>query len=652
MDSDGTVTATVAIDDGDGAALDREGVFTQGAVSIFFVLSWLDEDESGPLTHTAYTTRTVMAPDGTTTEQAATDSGGTFTRLEDGVYRYSFGTRADTSGRENRTHTVAAYATREVDGAEAVDNEVFHWVPAGGDPTIRQVVQQDACNACHQDLSFHGGSRKDVDLCITCHSPQTTDPDSGNTTDFTIMIHKIHMGAQLPTVQRGEPYFFVGFRGRIVDYSDVALPAAPNDCSVCHQDGKDADLAYLRPVRDNCSSCHDDVVYDEPVPDGRRLHSGGIQMDDSSCRGCHPEASGIAGIRDSHFVDALDPDAPVLDLEIAEARGTAGGPATVRIRVTVDGMPRDILAEPLPTLRALIAGPNTDWVEFSQSTVQGGGASGTLTPIDATDGVFEYTFPPSNALPAYAEGSWTVGLEGYLQSGSARLGAFSVVQAFSVDGSDVAPRRQIVSSDRCNACHVDLNFHGGQRKNPDYCATCHNPNEVNDGRASRVETSTLAIPSVQLARMVHKIHAGRSLSQQPSLLYGFPGPSVDNPVGAPHDFGTVRYPAPLSDCTLCHEGPTYALPLGSSVQPVREQVRTCIEDPDADANDFCDDPFWVVTQTTEIPPQTAACMSCHDSPDAAAHAELNTTPSGDESCAACHGPGRSVDVADAHGLAQ
>ena len=43
-----------------------------------------------------------------------------------------------------------------------------------------------------------------------------------------------------------------------------------------------------------------------------------------------------------------------------------------------------------------------------------------------------------------------------------------------------------------------------------------------------------------------------------------------------------------------------------------------------------------------------ACMTCHDSPSAIAHAESNTGSSGAETCALCHGPGKLADVELSH----
>src|SRR5213078_3372018 len=81
-----------------------------------------------------------------------------------------------------------------------------------------------SCNNCHDPLSAHGGSRQDPKLCALCHQPQTVDPDTGNTVDLKVMIHKIHEGAKLPSVVAGGKYQIIGFSPTPVDFSKVALP--------------------------------------------------------------------------------------------------------------------------------------------------------------------------------------------------------------------------------------------------------------------------------------------------------------------------------------------------------------------------------------------------------------------------------------------
>jgi hypothetical protein len=46
-------------------------------------------------------------------------------------------------------------------------------------------------------------------------------------------------------------------------------------------------------------------------------------------------------------------------------------------------------------------------------------------------------------------------------------------------------------------------------------------------------------------------------------------------------------------------------------------------------------------------PETAACLACHVTTAAAAHAQANTSAIG-ESCAACHGPNAAFSVSKVH----
>jgi OmcA/MtrC family decaheme c-type cytochrome len=125
--------------------------------------------------------------------------------------------------------------------------------------------------------------------------------------------------------------------------------------------------------------------------------------------------------------------------------------------------------------------------------------------------------------------------------------------------------------------------------------------------------------------MIHRIHTGEELTQN-FTIYGFgTPPSVNN-------FNEVRFPGDRRDCQKCHT--TYADGTGT------EQVS---ENPP---------PGLLATQTprdwyTPMQHFATACLGCHDSQAAAAHAYTMTAPFG-EACAACHGADAQFSVDKVH----
>ena len=56
----------------------------------------------------------------------------------------------------------------------------------------REIVDNDTCNACHDNLEAHGNARFDLQYCAMCHESYSFDAQTGNTIDLKVMIHKIH----------------------------------------------------------------------------------------------------------------------------------------------------------------------------------------------------------------------------------------------------------------------------------------------------------------------------------------------------------------------------------------------------------------------------------------------------------------------------
>ena len=100
----------------------------------------------------------------------------------------------------------------------------------------------------------------------------------------------------------------------------------------------------------------------------------------------------------------------------------------------------------------------------------------------------------TNRVPAAAAGSYTISLESRnsvtLMAGTTKQVAATdmakpVQSHFTVDKSPMVARREVVSTEKCAACHQNLTFvHGGTRGNTQECVICHNPTLV-DGTSKQ-----------------------------------------------------------------------------------------------------------------------------------------------------------------------
>ena len=116
--------------------------------------------------------------------------------------------------------------------------------------------------------------------------------------------------------------------------------------------------------------------------------------------------------------------------------------------------------------------------------------------------------------------------------------------------------------------------------------------------------------------MIHKIHRGADL-ENGYVVYGYRS--------SLHDFSEIEYVGDLRNCEACHVDDSYMLPLPEGVLPV-----TTPRD------------MW-----TPMLPESASCLSCHDSDGAKIHADSNTSDLG-EACSTCHGTGKTYSVEAVH----
>lgn len=649
--TDGTISVDYKLTDPKGLPLDLTGVTTPGAVSVSFVAAYIPK---GQTQYVAYTTRSQTSPiTKVTAIQAGADSGGTSQTIAVGEYLYTFKQKAvPTTGAYDPTasHRVAVYGSRnltEFDLGTNYDSAFVDFVPGGGTPTPRDVIATASCNKCHDQLAFHGGSRQGMELCVMCHTPQTTDPDTGNTVDMKVFAHKLHMGSQLPSVKAGTPYQIIGFNQGVSDWSTVNLPSDPRRCQFCHESGtgaKQANNWLTNPSRAACGACHDDVNF----ATGQN-HVNLPQADDKQCTQCHipkGELEFDASIMGAHTIPTQSATAPGLNFTIVKVdNGVAGKAPTVTFTVkdnAGNGISMAQLTGGLNRLGLVLAGPTSDYgyTNFGADVTSQGYVSENPVPTAkcSPDGTCSYTF--THAIPAKATGTFAIGIEGRRQldllpgttiAQTTEVGGINKVSYFSVDGSTIQPRRQVVDIAKCNGCHSFLSLHGENRNQIEMCVLCHNPSE-NDGvrRAVATNPADKAQPnqSVNFALMIHKIHTGEKMTTDFGTTYTIVGFG-----GSHNDFTEVRYPtmgntgavADTAKCYMCHVNTSEAnFPIG----------KNNVTDPQG--------------KLTPAPATTSACTACHQNTSALSHAVSQTDPKFGESCDVCHATGAEFDVTKVH----
>jgi OmcA/MtrC family decaheme c-type cytochrome len=670
--SGGTISVDYKLTDPKGVALDRSGIVTPGPITLSFLAAYIPK---GQEQYTSYIVRTATAPSGAMATQAASDSGGTTQTVAVGEYVYTYGTKAPSGFDATATHRIGIYGSRnltEFDLGTNYADTTFDFVPAGGTPAPRDIVRTADCNQCHglpsgmtsttgsAGLAAHGGSRRDVELCIICHQPQTSDPDTGNLLDMRIFIHKIHRGSSLPSVQAGTPYQVIGFQNAVSDWSTVVYPADVRRCQTCHnpKNGAAQTSVWLtKPTAAACGSCHDDVNFATGAN-----HPGGPQPNDNQCTNCHipqGELEFDASILGAHTIPDQSSMIPGLNFTLVKVvNGGAGQNPTVTFTVrdnNGNGISMATFTANAGSLSLTMAGPTSDfgYTSFGSNVTTSGYVTESVinSASCSSDGTCMYTF--THAVPANATGTYAIGIEGRLRTTllpgtvtqmTVNYAGKNQVIYFSVDGSTVTARRSVVALSNCNNCHAFLEVHGSLRNNTEYCVFCHNPSNTDaTTRAIAVNPADKAAPpqGINFALMAHKIHTGLNLKKnfgQDYIIVGFGGSHnsfgaafASVPASIPNT--GVRYPAmgptgAVQDTTLCYlchvNGSEAVLPIG----------KNAVTDPQGLLN--------------PAPTTTSACTACHLNQSAYAHASANTSATFGESCDVCHGTGATFDATQVH----
>jgi OmcA/MtrC family decaheme c-type cytochrome len=637
--NDGTISTTYTLTDPGGLPLDPLGVTTPGTISLGYVAAVLPNSQEQ---YFAYTTRANSGAAVASTNQPGADSGGVVTNIGPGQYQYIFHSKAPTGFDPTATHTIGIYASRVLTAYNLGTNFAsaeFNFVPNGAKVTkIRDIIRTASCNSCHDQLSWHGGRRRGIEMCVLCHTQQNIDTTTGGSLDLKVMIHELHMGASLPSVVAGTPLKVNG-----TDFSKVVYPADPGDprrCETCHSQttGATQATAYLtKPSRVACGACHNDLNFATGAN-----HPGGPQFDDNLCATCHVPQGEIdfdASIQGAHVAPTASSLLGGLAVEIVKiSKGTAGTAPVVAFTVK-DGSGNPLPLASLGSISFTMAGPTTDYgyTSFGSDVTTPGYVteSAAKATCDAS-GSCLYTF--THLVPAKATGTYAIGVEarrtevvlaGTTTQRSIQYGAPNKVVYFSVDSSTVAPRRSVVAIENCNACHVSLQVHGALRNNTEYCVLCHNPSTTDSPvRGSAVNAADKAAPAqgVNFNLLVHRIHDGVNMaaSNRTYVVVGFGG--------SHNDFSGTLFPAmsptgqatDLRNCSMCHVNSSEQnLPLGLNQ----------VVDPQGPIN-----PVQAIA---------SACSGCHVDTAAASHFLANTTVLG-ESCTVCHSPAGILPVGQVH----
>jgi OmcA/MtrC family decaheme c-type cytochrome len=259
-------------------------------------------------------------------------SGGPLTDNGDGTYTYQdlrvvtgASAKAATTYDPAAVHRVVVIMSASGNPFAPV-NAVRDFVPNAFATDLtgqNEKVDPTSCLECHTRFranangtgaAFHGGVRYDVRTCVACHNDQqrfttlsaTTVSDAAIQADGTwtgnlailngestfnlpVFIHKIHMGEDL-TVRGGT------YRAVPMPY-EVTYPQDVRNCAKCHRTVATVAKAgnwSAQPSRRACGACHDGKTFLTGVVNGRTLHTGGAQADDSACGLCH-NAAKVAG---------------------------------------------------------------------------------------------------------------------------------------------------------------------------------------------------------------------------------------------------------------------------------------------------------------------------------------------------------------------
>lgn len=456
------LTITFAVRDDDGTALDLDD-FAAGQAMVSgptfdyqrVIAAETDVvDRSTNLGNGRYAFRfataipaTYLAPLNDTTD--LTDGERTGQSLLSGAYTVGLSLRRD--------YTIASTTYRDI-GTKTAD----FLLGSATSLDARAVVATQNCNQCHGELRAHGAFAGDVTACLLCHTSGAEDRSAtAQTIDFRVMVHKIHAGRTLPSVQgvatqndgtrtylaTPRPYQLLG--ESLHDWSEVHFPVWPSmsigmprdteygsigstnqaienilltgpvSCASCHGDPDDTGpltapsqglLIESQLTRRACASCHDDWDPTKPyISNGQPMP---VQTSDSDCITCHDPSSSTLGVAAAHthplldatFAAGVNVTLTAVDDDGGDDDGTFDAGEFVRVDFTVqDDLGNTIAPASLARLEAVLGGPSENpnllhLIRIPTGTVSAGPSLSTRLPEQLA---LEYVGDSTGGLDAF-----------------------------------------------------------------------------------------------------------------------------------------------------------------------------------------------------------------------------------------------------------
>jgi len=202
-------------------------------------------------------------------------------------------------------------------------------------------------------------------------------------------------------------------------------------------------------------------------------------------------------------------------------------------------------------------------------------------------------------------------------------------QADFLSGSVTTPEPYalVSSASNCYACHTEIRYHEGRKRGFESCIACHGSAGAEDQPAYVAANAPPTTGTTTSFRtLLHKIHRGSQLAQAASFELATSGTALWPDNYGLHDYAEYVFPAlpgRTQNCAKCHGAANSAWKVPAARDHPTEQGAPVLA--------------W-----------RAVCGACHDENSDLAHYLTQTSSSGLEACAACHGPGTQLEVELVH----